>query len=272
MTFSPSIPNAAGSGAVGPIQFMPATAEGLKTSTIKLGKMTAIEQLDAVKKYFFSYKNRLKALEDVYMATLYPIGTGKPSNHVFFRKSTKVYDQNRGLDKNGDGKITHMKYPPLFGRNMKRIKGRIYRLTMKKILNLALLHLISISTCACTEEIDWNGIYLYEADYGKNVADTSMLVTYTLTINNNECTIEEVGYQTFEIIICHAQQDKNLLTVTFKSYDDQKLENRFGNKVYEVGTPLFTMRRTPEQLITSWKNHLPAEKPEQKGTMFSKIE
>lgn len=105
-TFSPSIPNAAGSGAIGLIQFMRTTAEDLKTSTDKLKKMTAIEQLDYVKKYFIPYKNRLKTLEDVYLAILYPAGIGKPLSHVFFRKGTKVYDQNKGLDKNGDGKIT----------------------------------------------------------------------------------------------------------------------------------------------------------------------
>ncbi len=105
-TFSPSIPNAAGSGAVGLIQFMRPTAEGLKTSTDKLKKMSAVQQLDYVKKYFFPFKNRLKTLEDVYLAILYPAGIGKPLSHVFFRKGTKVYDQNKGLDKNGDGKIT----------------------------------------------------------------------------------------------------------------------------------------------------------------------
>lgn len=105
-TFSPSIKNAAGSGATGLIQFMPATAKGLGTSTEKLEKMTAIEQLDYVKKYFTPYCGKLKKLEDVYMAILYPSAVGKPVGHVLFSEGKKAYSQNRGFDTNRDGRIT----------------------------------------------------------------------------------------------------------------------------------------------------------------------
>ncbi|AXB30838.1 hypothetical protein DSB67_04295 [Vibrio campbellii] len=47
-TFSPKIKNAAGSGATGLIQFMPATAKGLGTTTEKLAQMTAVKQLDGL--------------------------------------------------------------------------------------------------------------------------------------------------------------------------------------------------------------------------------
>src|SRR5690349_9048276 len=50
-TFSPSILNFAGSGAVGLIQFMPKTAIYLGTTVEKLAKMSNVEQLDWVKKY-----------------------------------------------------------------------------------------------------------------------------------------------------------------------------------------------------------------------------
>jgi peptidoglycan hydrolase-like protein with peptidoglycan-binding domain len=105
-TFSPSIKNAAGSGATGLIQFMPTTAKGLGTSTEKLAKMTAVEQLDYVKKYFTPYRNKLKKLEDVYMAILYPAAVGKPITHVLFSEGKKTYSQNKGFDANKDGKIT----------------------------------------------------------------------------------------------------------------------------------------------------------------------
>src|SRR5690606_22727031 len=48
-TFRPDVRNAAGSGAVGLIQFMPATARGLGTSTEALARMSAVEQLDYVR-------------------------------------------------------------------------------------------------------------------------------------------------------------------------------------------------------------------------------
>lgn len=105
-TFSPSIKNAAGSGATGLIQFMPSTARSLGTSVEKLSKMTAEQQLDYVEKYFKPYKGRLKTLEDVYMAILYPAAIGKSPLHELFKKGTMTYEQNSGFDKNKDGVIT----------------------------------------------------------------------------------------------------------------------------------------------------------------------
>ncbi|WP_035277965.1 transglycosylase SLT domain-containing protein, partial [Desulforegula conservatrix] len=109
-TFSPSIQNAAGSGAVGLIQFMPATARSLGTTTDFLGRMQPEEQLYYVGSYLKPYKGRLKTLEDVYMAILWPAAIGKPLNHVLFKKddpkAPKRYLQNKGLDFNKDGVIT----------------------------------------------------------------------------------------------------------------------------------------------------------------------
>ena len=105
-TFSPNIKNAAGSGAIGLIQFMPRTAKGLGTSSESLSKMTAIKQLDYVEKYFIPRKGKLYSLEDVYMAILYPAAIGKPSSHGLFMKGTTAYKQNSGLDKDKNGIVT----------------------------------------------------------------------------------------------------------------------------------------------------------------------
>lgn len=109
-TFSPAIHNAAGSGAVGLIQFMPATAQALGTTTDDLSRMTAEEQLDFVAKYFAGRRGQLHTLEDVYMAILWPAAIGKPDDHVLFDRDDalhpKRYIQNAGLDFNRDGKIT----------------------------------------------------------------------------------------------------------------------------------------------------------------------
>jgi hypothetical protein len=98
--------NAAGSGAVGLIQFMPSTAKQLGTTTASLVKMTGEEQLDFVAKYLRQFKKPLQTLEDVYMAVLMPSAIGKGSDFVLFRKPSKAYSQNIGLDINGDGVIT----------------------------------------------------------------------------------------------------------------------------------------------------------------------
>lgn len=152
-TFSPSVRNAAGSGAVGLIQFMPKTAEALGASTEKLAALSAEEQLGYVAKHFEDHKGRLKTLGDIYMAILWPRGIGKPDDWVLWDKTRAeadkrtaetekrkaqdapntdpknarkrdeqirecdrrirraqldivTYQQNRGLDRNGDGKVT----------------------------------------------------------------------------------------------------------------------------------------------------------------------
>lgn len=106
-SFSPSKQNAAGSGAVGLIQFMPKTARSLGTTPAALAAMTAVEQLAYVEKYMRPYMGKLGTVDDMYMAILYPAACGKSPDFVLFRGPTgDAYRQNRGLDKNGDGLVT----------------------------------------------------------------------------------------------------------------------------------------------------------------------
>lgn len=100
------------SGATGLIQFMPDTAASLGTTTAELRKMSAVQQLDYVYMYFKKVGVRPgMKLGDLYMAVFMPKYVGSPDNTVLGQAgakgfSGKVYDQNRGLDKNKDGKIT----------------------------------------------------------------------------------------------------------------------------------------------------------------------
>lgn len=109
-TFSPSIRNAAGSGAVGLIQFMPQTAAAMGTDTAALAKLTAEAQLYWVERYFQPWAFRLKNLGDIYSAVLWPKAIGQPMSYVLFRqddkRTPKAYIQNRGLDFNKDGQVT----------------------------------------------------------------------------------------------------------------------------------------------------------------------
>ncbi|MBU0457713.1 MAG: lytic transglycosylase domain-containing protein [Nanoarchaeota archaeon] len=106
-TFSPSQKNAAGSGATGLIQFMPNTAIALGTTTEELAKMSQVEQMDYVKKYFQTVgAGRLSSLSDVYMAVLYPKAIGESEDYVLFKSPTTAYKQNKGLDTDKDGQIT----------------------------------------------------------------------------------------------------------------------------------------------------------------------
>jgi hypothetical protein len=104
-TFSPSVRNGAGSGAVGLIQFMPATARGLGTTAENLALLSAESQLDYVRSYFRPYARRIASLSDMYMAILLPKYIGQPEDAVLFSGGI-AYRQNSGLDANRDGKVT----------------------------------------------------------------------------------------------------------------------------------------------------------------------
>lgn len=95
-----------GSSATGLIQFTSSTAKSLGTSTTKLARMTAVEQLDWVEKYFAQYRGRITNLGDTYMAVFAPIGLGKPDSTVLYTSPSAEYNQNAGLDSARKGYIT----------------------------------------------------------------------------------------------------------------------------------------------------------------------
>lgn len=117
-TFSPAVRNAAGSGATGLIQFMPTTAAALGTTTAALARMTAVEQLAYVERYFQPYRGRLNNLGDLYMGVLWPAGIGKPDTYVLWDAKTRptTYRQNAGIDINRDSRITR-------GEALAKVKG-----------------------------------------------------------------------------------------------------------------------------------------------------
>ncbi|WP_373000350.1 RHS repeat-associated core domain-containing protein, partial [Lutispora sp.] len=105
------------SGATGLIQFMPSTARGLGTTTEALAKMSAVEQLDYVYKYYEGYAGKIHNIQDAYMVVFMPIAVGKDDDYKLGIKGSKaelakglsygvVYKQNAGLDINKDGIIT----------------------------------------------------------------------------------------------------------------------------------------------------------------------
>lgn len=110
-TFSPSIPNAAGSGAFGLIQFMPATAKGLlKTATtdeaVRIGSnMSFEEQLEKMVIPYFKGRT-MKNLNDVYLQVFYPAAANKADTYVVGADPSAVYRQNKVFDKDGKGYVT----------------------------------------------------------------------------------------------------------------------------------------------------------------------
>lgn len=114
-TYSPSIQNKAGAKYFGLIQFGDAAATDLKTTVAELVKLSQLEQLEWVFKYFDLWVKRGKKitqLEDFYLAIFYPAVIGKKADEKLFDKDStnrleaKSYLQNNGFDRNKDGTIT----------------------------------------------------------------------------------------------------------------------------------------------------------------------
>lgn len=104
-TFRADVRNAAGSGAVGLIQFMPATLKAMGLVPIDVERMTPTQQLSVVHRYLQVYRHRIKTLPDLYMSILLPKYIGSPAGEILISGGV-AYRQNAGLDKNSDGKIT----------------------------------------------------------------------------------------------------------------------------------------------------------------------
>ena len=107
-SFDPTTSNP-GSSATGLIQFIDRTARGLGTTTTALRRMTAVQQLDYVEKYFAQYASRITNLGDCYMAVLWPVAMGRPDSYVMWTKVGQYaaqYAANAGLDVNRDDQIT----------------------------------------------------------------------------------------------------------------------------------------------------------------------
>lgn len=83
-----------GSGASGLLQFMPATAKRLGTTTAALRGMTAAEQMRFIAAYFRPFSGRLRSQLDAYMAVFYPAAVGKGPGYRF---PARVERQNPGI-------------------------------------------------------------------------------------------------------------------------------------------------------------------------------
>lgn len=104
-TWSPSVRNKQ-SGATGLIQFLPSTAAGLGTTVDELARMTAVQQLYWVEKYFKGRTSKVHRLEDLYLLVLYPVAVGTPDDHVVFSSPSKAYVQNASFDTGKKGFVT----------------------------------------------------------------------------------------------------------------------------------------------------------------------
>jgi hypothetical protein len=91
-------------GATGLIQFMPDTAKGLGTTTEALQQMSAVQQLEYVKKYYEKKAGSFKSYDDLRLYTFFPAAMGiNDPTYVFETSSlsaqTIAQQNHRGKDK-----------------------------------------------------------------------------------------------------------------------------------------------------------------------------
>ncbi len=101
--------NLKGSGAVGLIQFMPATATEINTTPEKLKQMTHTEQLEFVYSYLAMIKAKygnFDSLTKLYLAILYPKALNGDYCYTLYAKPSIAFKQNSGLDEDKDGRVT----------------------------------------------------------------------------------------------------------------------------------------------------------------------
>lgn len=103
-------PNVNSIGAVGYIQIIPSTAKALGTTQAALTKLTPLQYLVYVRKYF--EQSNIKKLGqprnvyDVYLMVHYPVAVGKSDSYVLYSKGSQAYANNSALDVAKDGKVT----------------------------------------------------------------------------------------------------------------------------------------------------------------------
>jgi len=122
---------------------------------------------------------------------------------------------------------------------------------------------------SCAESNDWAGTYFFEADLGKNIAEDSIIVEYTLSINQNKCAISIVGYQVYESLVCEFVLKSDELKVFFKSYENGSTKNKHDVEMYNRDDPMFVLRNK-NNIVTEWGQLNPGESLENTGKYFTR--
>ena len=141
---------------------------------------------------------------------------------------------------------------------------------MKKLIIWCVVFLQLVGVVACAESKNWNGVYIYEADYGKNYPGTPMLVSYTLTIKPASCLLEINGYQTAQEITCKLSQIESGLEVYFVAFTEASLQ--VFEHMYPKDGLLFSLEEKQNKLLTHWKTMNPEAAVAEDQVYFQKYE
>jgi hypothetical protein len=108
-------------GATGLIQFMPATAKGLGTTTDALAKMSNVAQLDYVLAYLLPWAGKISSWFDLYLCVFFPAAIGKPDSYTLGNTPAMqalIAKQNAGFDLDKNGKITKGEFRASYAKRL----------------------------------------------------------------------------------------------------------------------------------------------------------
>jgi hypothetical protein len=128
----------ANGGATGLIQFMPATAVSLGTTTDALKAMSNVEQLEYVRKYLWPYRYKIKSYADLYMSIFFPVALGKAENWIIKTSklpAEKIASANKIFDLDGNGILTVSEVREAFLRRVpEAVRTRFRNIVKKKFI------------------------------------------------------------------------------------------------------------------------------------------
>jgi len=134
--------------ATGLIQFTPATARSLGTTTLALEKMSRVQQMDYVFKYLQPYTGKLNSYYDVYLVVFFPAAIGKSDDYIFETKSlsrSSISRSNPAIDVNKDGMITLAEFKQYLKNTVPvSVWTQVFDIAKKPIVAIALLLLIGL--------------------------------------------------------------------------------------------------------------------------------
>lgn len=141
---------------------------------------------------------------------------------------------------------------------------------MRKTLELlCCATVLLIAVVAVNAQSDWEGIYTFDEDGGKNAGGVAILITHELRVFDDgerglAANINSQGYQTSADLVCTAKIVGTKLMIYFQSYGE---DNMF--EPYKPGDLLLTLERTTSKgktvVLTHWGKYTAAIPRNQKS-------
>lgn len=132
--FNPAATNSI--GAVGLIQFVPSTYQAWGFSKSQMQNMSALDQLDLVKRFYWNARGKFTSYPDLHLFAFFPAALGKPDNWVLQTSNLSaqtVVTHNPGFDLNNDGKITVGEYKQkVYDRTVGRVGKKMADILFSK--------------------------------------------------------------------------------------------------------------------------------------------